>query len=662
MTLANYQPDPLRVLLARLGRVRQTPNGWEARCPAHEDKKPSLSVALSQDGETILLKCHAGCDTSAVLKAVGLQLRDLFRASWLAPSRPAKDAVATDGPLGKRHITAVYDYTDLAGKVLFQVVRFEPKDFRQRRPDGNGGWIWNLDGVKERPLYRLRDVIAAKPQETIFVVEGENDADRLAREGLVATTNPGGAGKWLAEHSSLLVGRRVCVIGDNDDIGRSHQAKAARAVAEANSLAKAEGQVRMWPPPGVPDKGDISDWFNQGGTAHQLLNEIQKATPIGVDTGEGCPPLERTLPGEKPGPLLTTLADVPPREVTWLWPGRLARGKLAILDGDPGLGKSLVTLDWAARVTRGLPFPDQSPGTAADVLIVNCEDGVADTIRPRLEALGANLDRVHLFHGPNIEGHEFLPSLPRDLFRLEKAIERCQAALVVIDPIMVFLDDTVVSSNDQSVRQALSPLSNVAERTSAAVVLVRHLNKTGGAKAVYRGGGSIGIIGACRSAWLIARHPSDEHQRVLAQIKNNLAKPQPSLSYELVSDEHDQPQVAWLGIVEIAADELVGAAAAVADLPALERAVGLLREALANGPRPVAELIAELSKQHVSRATLFRAKKEAGVESLLEKNATGCRALWRLADAPPADRKGDDDTAAYLRGLLDESGPYGQRT
>src|SRR5262249_2461898 len=154
------------------------------------------------------------------------------------------------------------------------------------------------------------------------------------------------------------------------------------------------------------------------------------------------------------------------------------------------------------------------------------------TIRPRVEALGGDLTRVHVLHGPTVDGHEFLPSFPRDLGRLEAAIRARNAALVIVDPVMAFLDETICSSNDQSVRQALAPLAVVAEATGAAILLVRHLNKAGGAKAVYRGGGSIGIVGACRSAWLIGKHPGDDRQRVLAQVKNNLAKPQPSLGYE----------------------------------------------------------------------------------------------------------------------------------
>jgi hypothetical protein len=329
------------------------------------------------------------------------------------------------------------------------------------------------------------------------------------------------------------------------------------------------------------------------------------------------------------------LADVPPRTIRWLWPGRLAVGKLAILDGDPGLGKSLVTLDLCARVTTGRAFPDQAAVWPGDVLIVNCEDGVADTIRPRLEGLSADLNRVHVLRGPLESGLERLPSFPRDLPRLERAVRDSGAVLAVIDPIMAFLDDTVCSGNDQSVRQALSPLAALAESTECAILLVRHLNKSGGARAVYRGGGSIGIIGACRSAWVIARHPDDERQRVLAPIKNNLAPPQPSLAYEIVHDEAGRPQVSWLGTVEVGADELVGVGGAAVDGGQLERGVSLLREALAAGPLPAAEVVARLARQGVSRRTVFRARAEAGVLSEVEKTPTGLRSLWRLA--PPTE-------------------------
>lgn len=178
---------PLEKFLAAL----QTPahrngHGWAARCPAHEDQHASLSITTGDD-DRVLLRCHAGCEAAAIVAAVGLQMRDLF---------PARET-----PL-ERDLT--YDYVDERGERLFQVVRFATrdgkKDFRQRRPDGSGGWIWKLDGVR-RVLYHLPDLTG---KEAIFVVEGEKDADRLRSIGLPATTNAGGAGKWRDEYPRAL--------------------------------------------------------------------------------------------------------------------------------------------------------------------------------------------------------------------------------------------------------------------------------------------------------------------------------------------------------------------------------------------------------------------------------------------------------------------------
>jgi putative DNA primase/helicase len=183
--------------------------GYKALCPAHADNKPSLSINDGKDGR-IVLHCHADCEPSEVLAAVGLPLAALM------PDH--------------RIEIATYDYCDAAGNLLYQTVRYEPKDFRQRRPDGKGGWIWNLNGV-ERVLYRLPELLAANKREFVFVVEGEKDADRLAREGLVATTTVGGAkAPWLPSYTKVLRGRRVVLIPDNDDPGRERVKRIADAL------------------------------------------------------------------------------------------------------------------------------------------------------------------------------------------------------------------------------------------------------------------------------------------------------------------------------------------------------------------------------------------------------------------------------------------------
>lgn len=234
-------------ILTRLDGVRESASGYEARCPAHDDRRASLSIARGDDGR-VLLHCHAGCTPVEICSALGLKLVDLF---------------ASDGRRNGSRIVATYDYRDASGKIVYQIVRFEPKDFRARRPDGNGGWEWRLAGAP-RVLYRLPDILAANPDDIIFVVEGEKDADRLSSVGLVATCNPGGAGKWARlSDDSALCGRHVVVIADKDQPGRAHAADvAARLRGRAASV-----RVIELPGPGK----DASDWFDAGGTADELL-------------------------------------------------------------------------------------------------------------------------------------------------------------------------------------------------------------------------------------------------------------------------------------------------------------------------------------------------------------------------------------------------------
>jgi putative DNA primase/helicase len=174
-------------------------------------------------------------------------------------------------PKAKKRIVAQYDYRDEQGELLFQVCRMEPKDFRQRRPDGNRGWIWSTKGVRQVP-YRLGDVTAGRDGR-IYVVEGEKDADRLAGLGLIATTNPGGAGKWNLRFSQYFEGAEVAVIADNDQAGRDH------ACAVASNLAPAAANVRVLELRGLPEKGDVSDWLDAGGTIEEL-DALVAAVPI----------------------------------------------------------------------------------------------------------------------------------------------------------------------------------------------------------------------------------------------------------------------------------------------------------------------------------------------------------------------------------------------
>lgn len=237
----------LQELLHRLRNVRPAGCGYLARCPAHQDDRPSLSV--TQSNGRILLKCHAGCSFEAVRDALGLTNEDL---------RTDRVTKASRG-----RIVTTYDYRDEAGTLLYQVVRYQPKGFRQRRPDGRGSWVWNMTGVR-RVLYHLAELVAAEPDCTVYIVEGEKAADRLATEGLLATCSPGGAGKWRRDYAESLRGRSVVVLPDNDSPGRDHAEEVAR------SLASVAVSVRVLALPDLPVKADPYDWLEAGHTGAEL--------------------------------------------------------------------------------------------------------------------------------------------------------------------------------------------------------------------------------------------------------------------------------------------------------------------------------------------------------------------------------------------------------
>jgi len=240
-------------ILTRLEGVRSTPNGWMALCPAHDDRNSSLSVSEGHKG--IVLHCHAGCSFHEIVAALNLRPEDFFH----------------DNGKNRPQVAHRHDYHDESGQLLYQVERLFPKGFRQRRALADGGWSWKLGNVP-RVLYRLPDVRSGVAQgQTVFVVEGEKDADRLASLGLLATTCPGGAGKWKASYTEVLRDATVVVIPDNDDPGRKHAYEVARSL---HGVAK---DLRVLELPGLPPKGDVSDWLDRGGSTEELARLEQSA-------------------------------------------------------------------------------------------------------------------------------------------------------------------------------------------------------------------------------------------------------------------------------------------------------------------------------------------------------------------------------------------------
>jgi hypothetical protein len=259
----------------------------------------------------------------------------------------------------------------------------------------------------------------------------------------------------------------------------------------------------------------------------------------------------------RPEPVGRLLDGVEPEQVGWLYPKRIPLGKLTVVDGDPGLGKSATATDFGARVSVGRTWPDGAPCEVGGVVICSAEDGLADTIRPRLEAAGADLSRVLALDTIPDGDAERPISIPEDLDVVRRGIERVGARLVIFDPLMAFLSADVNGHRDQDVRRALAPLAKLAEDTGAAILIVRHLNKTEGGNPLYRGGGSIGITGAARSALLVARDPEDDDRRVLATLKSNLSAPAPSLAFTLSEAANGAVRVEWKGSTPLDARTLL---------------------------------------------------------------------------------------------------------
>jgi hypothetical protein len=325
--------------------------------------------------------------------------------------------------------------------------------------------------------------------------------------------------------------------------------------------------------------------------------------------------------------------DITPVRIAWLWRGRIPLGKITILDGDPGLGKSLLTIDIAARLSTGRSMPcDDAPAEPpADVVILNNEDDPGDTIRPRLEAAGADLARVHIIeHVTDADaGADHAFTLPVHTAALAALVHRTGARLVVIDPLMSALDTSVNTYRDQAVRRALLPLQEMARFERCAVLLVRHLNKAAGLSALYRGGGTIGFIGAARAGLLVAPDPVEPDRRLLAPVKYNLAARPATIAYAVAGEP---PTVSWLGPADLTADDLLGATAAPrSEQSEAHRAARWLRDRLAEGPRTAADLIDEAHDEGIARSTLHRARRAIGAIATREGFGAAGRWIWALA-------------------------------
>ena len=581
----------------------------------------------------------------------------------VAPRRPEADQEAVSAKralkaalaAARRVTVASFDYHDENGAVLFTVKRLEwrnpdgsfvlwkgkhYKEFRQEHIGPDGKLIDNIQGVR-RVVYRLPKVLRAiAAGQPIFIVEGEAKADLLCSWGLTATCCPMGAGKWSDDHTPFFTGAEAILVPDHDGPGSKHANDVAIAL---HGVARS---FRLLELPDLPPTGDVINWHNAGGTKEEFLKLAAAAPEAQFDET----PAE-AAPDKPTGLIFERMADVEPEAVQWIWPNRIARGKLTLVAGDPGVGKSQITIDVAARITTSGAWPDGvGSAPSGSVVILSAEDSAKDTLRPRFDAAGADPNRVHTLKAViTTNGKHRTFSLQADLDALgEKVREIGDATAVIIDPITSYMGE-IDSHRTTDVRAVLEPVAAFAEQFNVGVVAVTHPPKATQTKALHAITGSLAFVAAARLVFIAIEEPeTSSGRRLLLAVKNNLGPPAAGLGFHLVQctiggDKNIvASHVAWDSTpVTITANEALAAAGAGNTARALGEAMDFLCEELAAGPRPVKEIKASASGAGIAQRTLRRAQEKLHIKP--QKAGLNEGWLWGLPkDNKPPYRNTDD--------------------
>lgn len=497
----------------------------------------------------------------------------------------------------------------------------------------------NADGSKTMRRGSKRGLILVWPLPTyagtsaddpVFICEGASDTAAMLSMGLHAVGIPS-AGTVDPRLCELVADRHVVVAADTD---RAGQASASKLMA---ALHVTVASVRMIRPPGVAK--DVRAAVIAGADRDEFLRLAKAAQPW-----QPTDPTGIATPSDAGGnvPVIVCMADVQPMPVSWLWPGRIACGRITVLCGRPGEGKSFATMDWAARVTTGSAWPDGAPCEAGSVLLVAGEDDLADTIKPRLDAHGAVPTRVYTLRGVSragkggqrIEAAFTLADMP-ELEATLATMPDCK--LLIVDPIGSFIGGKVDVHRDNEVRAVLAPLAALAQRTGVAVLLVAHQRKGAATHADDLVMGSRAFTGIARSVLHLLADPEDDKRRLLLAGKNNLAEPAPGLAFTFTGTP---PRIEWEHdpVKMTAADVLVAQATSGERRSKLRDAVEWLTEYLASGPRSAADIERDATAYGIAVKTLGRAKKQAKLEKT--RIGFGGEWVWQL---PKGCQAGHED-------------------
>jgi len=326
---------------------------------------------------------------------------------------------------------------------------------------------------------------------------------------------------------------------------------------------------------------------------------------------------------------LVNMADVEPETVDWLWQPYIPKRKVTLLEGDPGIGKSWVSLAIATAVSLGKGLPGQEPGEPSNTLLASAEDGLGDTIRPRLDAMGADVSRVVA-----IDGALTLDDAGFTL--LEDYINTVKPVLLIIDPLVGYLGAAVDIHRANETRSVMARLAKLAETHQLAILAVRHLSKYGGAKPIYRGLGSIDFSAACRSVLLAGCDAENSQKRGIVQIKSNLAQSVPSIGFELRDGGFY-----WTGESDLTAARILAVEDSGEGKTARDEAADFLRDELANGPVEWQQIEKDRKAAGITEITLRRAREYLCVKIRRDGEPGrkgGGRSVWALPEVLGAQK------------------------
>ena len=594
-------------ILSRLNGVRKSGGGYIARCPAHEDKRPSLSINTSEDGR-LLLKCHAGCSIEAIVGALGLSMKDLFSEDNPPLSR-------------KKELVAIYEYPNGTQKL-----RYSDKSFTWRQPDNKGGWVYSRKGVPHS-LY----IQGSLEEAVAFALEGEKDADSLHKLGLTAVSGEDGAGpgKWRKEYTEQLRGRFVCIIPDHDQIGEAYAQEVAAALSGEAESVRVLDLTKVWPE--IPEHGDVSDMIAALGPEEtekrlgQLMRDAKEWEP--------APPA--------PDPFLScfrTLDSFTEEEAKWLIPGWIPEGQITLLAADGGVGKTSLWCEILAAVSSGrvcLLDPIGHKRQAQKVAFLTTEDSVRKKLKKKLRLCGADMGNIITPDFLSDTGN-VLRGLKFGSPEMARFIRHFRPALCVFDPVQGFVPSDLNMGSRNAMRDCMAPLITLGEETGTTFLVVVHTSKRKGAIGRDRIADSADLWDIARSVLMLG-YTEEQGVRYLSNEKNNYSELQESILFSFGKSGEIRPEgTTWKRDREFTQE----AALSVSAPKRNDCKEWIMREVENAGGDVPSKILEESAKQAgYSFQTLRRAKEElkaAGdIQYYTAGSAKNGTREWRLRTSIP---------------------------